>query len=394
MASLRPGQDGLETPRRQKLLKPPGSPVCYTGPSTRSRSRVDPALEAEVTNTASKALGKRIFDRAPSARAHQIPSTPIERGTKSRPQTAPVSAAKRVRDECKNGVQVIVRVRPTSGAETSAGTLNCIEVQDSREVQISEFASGKDVLRQHRLRSRRFVFDSAFDGRSTQEEVYGKSAKPLVEAVMEGRGNATCFCYGATGAGKTHTMLGTAEQPGVMVLALRDLFRAVQQGADGFQVMLSYLEIYNELVKDLLKPSGTTLELREDPHTGVGVVGLTQVEATSTEEVMALLHKGNRSRTTEPTRANATSSRSHAILQIFITRPQTRAVSKLSLIDLAGSERALATDIRTVRSAEGAHINKSLLALSGCINALVQEALAIAAARHASVLILGSIGTP
>ncbi|KAG9160749.1 hypothetical protein Leryth_021917 [Lithospermum erythrorhizon] len=200
----------------------------------------------------------------------------------------------------------------------------------------------------------------------------------LVEAVLQGR-NGSVFCYGATGAGKTHTMLGTVENPGVMVLAIKDLFNKItQRSFDGDHVVhLSYLEVYNETVRDLLAP-GRPLVLREDKQ-GIVASGLTQYKAYSTDEVMSLLQQGNLNRTTEPTRANATSSRSHAILQVIIEYRMKDAsdnivkrIGKLSLIDLAGSERALATDQRTLRSFEGANINRSLLALSSCINALVE----------------------
>lgn len=203
------------------------------------------------------------------------------------------------------------------------------------------------------------------------------STAELIEGVLQGR-NGSVFCYGATGAGKTHTMLGTVKNPGVMVLAIRDLFAKLRQRSRNGEhvVRLSYLEVYNESVKDLLSP-GRPLVLREDKQ-GTVAAGLTHYRAYSAEEVMALLHQGNQSRTTEPTRVNETSSRSHAILQVVLEYKVNEGssvvtrVGKLSLIDLAGSERALATDQRTVRSLEGANINRSLLALSSCINALVE----------------------
>lgn len=131
---------------------------------------------------------------------------------------------------------------------------------------LSEFAAANDYLRAQRLKSRRFAFDAALGPHSSQEEVYRASAAPLVEAVLEGKGNATCFCYGATGAGKTHTMLGTPEQPGVMVQALADLFSRLE-GEEGAAVRLAYIEIYNENVRDLLAPDRSrNLELREDPN--------------------------------------------------------------------------------------------------------------------------------
>jgi len=139
-----------------------------------------------------------------------------------------------------------------------------------------------------------------------------------------------------------------------------------------FQVSISYLEIYNELIKDLLNPSAGSLELREDNRGNQTVTGLTEINAISRSEVISLLLKGNKSRTVEPTAANQTSSRSHALLNILVTRssPLGTKQGRLYLTDLAGSERAKKTKNRGKRLQEGAHINKSLLALGNCINAL------------------------
>lgn len=275
-------------------------------------------------------------------------------------------------------ILVFVRVRPLSKKEKEAGSRSCVRIVNQKEVYLTEFANENDYLRLKRLRGRHFTFDASFPDSSSQFEVYSTSTSELVEAVLQGR-NGSVFCYGATGAGKTFTMLGTAENPGVMVLAIKDLFYKVRQrSCDGSHVVhLSYLEVYNETVRDLLSP-GRPLVLREDKQ-GIMAAGLTQYRAYSTDEVMVLLQQGNRNRTTEPTRVNETSSRSHAILQVMVeyrvkdeSNNVTNRVGKLSLIDLAGSERALATDQRTLRSLEGANINKSLLALSSCINALVE----------------------
>ncbi|KAJ1394711.1 P-loop containing nucleoside triphosphate hydrolase [Sesbania bispinosa] len=267
---------------------------------------------------------------------------------------------------------------PMNKKEKEAGSRCCVKIVNRRDVYLSEFANENDYLRLNRLRGRHFTFDASFPDSATQKEVYSTTTSELVEAVLQGR-NGSVFCYGATGAGKTYTMLGTVENPGVMVLAIKDLFTKIRQRSfDGSHVVhLSYLEVYNETVRDLLCP-GRPLILREDKQ-GIVAAGLTQYRAYSTDEVMALLQQGNQNRTTEPTRANETSSRSHAILQVVVEyRIRDAAmniinrVGKLSLIDLAGSERALATDQRTIRSLEGANINRSLLALSSCINALVE----------------------
>ncbi|KAI3884471.1 hypothetical protein MKX03_034811 [Papaver bracteatum] len=275
-------------------------------------------------------------------------------------------------------ILVFVRVRPMAKKEKEAGSRNCVRIVNRREVYLTEFASEKDYLRLKRLRGRHFTFDASFPDSTPQQDVYSSTTAELVEGVLQGK-NGSVFCYGATGAGKTYTMLGTMDNPGVMVLAIKDLFGKIRQrSCDGNHVVhLSYLEVYNEMVRDLLSP-GRPLVLREDKQ-GIVAAGLTQYRAYSTDEVMALLQQGNKNRTTEPTRANETSSRSHAILQVVAEYRVRDAsmnvinrVGKLSLIDLAGSERALATDQRTLRSLEGANINRSLLALSSCINALVE----------------------
>ncbi|KAH9320429.1 hypothetical protein KI387_015068, partial [Taxus chinensis] len=274
-------------------------------------------------------------------------------------------------------IMVYVRLRPMSRKEKDAGSTSCVRVVNKRDVYITEYGMETDYLRLKRVKGRHFAFDVAFPDTTGQEEVYSTTTADLVEGVLQGR-NGSVFCYGATGAGKTYTMLGTIQNPGVMVLAIKDLFMKLRQrSCDGHHVVrLSYLEVYNETVRDLLSP-GRPLVLREDKQ-GIVAAGLTQYQAYSTDEVMALLQQGNQNRTTEPTRMNETSSRSHAILQVVAeykvkesSTTITRA-GKLSLIDLAGSERALATDLRTLRSLEGANINRSLLALSSCINALVE----------------------
>ncbi|XP_068309167.1 kinesin-like protein KIN-8A [Pyrus communis] len=275
-------------------------------------------------------------------------------------------------------ILVFVRLRPMAKKEREAGSRCCVRIVNRRDVYLTEFANENDYLRLKRLRGRHFMFDASFPDSTSQQEVYSTTTAELVEAVLQGR-NGSVFCYGATGAGKTYTMLGTLDNPGVMVLAIKDLFTKIRQrSCDGNHVVhLSYLEVYNETVRDLLSP-GRPLVLREDKQ-GIVAAGLTQYRAYSTDEVMALLQQGNQNRTTEPTRANETSSRSHAILQVVIeyrvkdaSMNVVNRVGKLSLIDLAGSERALATDQRTARSLEGANINRSLLALSSCINALVE----------------------
>ena len=176
-------------------------------------------------------------------------------------------------------------------------------------------------------------------------------------------------------------MLGTEEEPGIMFRTLHDLFIEISNTQDlTYQVSMSYLEIYNELIRDLLSPASGFLELREDAKGGVQVAGISEQVAETPQEVMYLLHKGNKERTQEPTKANKTSSRSHAVLQVNIKQrnkvrvhSQEIRLGKLYMIDLAGSERAAQTQNTGKRMVEGAHINRSLLALGNCINALSEK---------------------
>ena len=240
----------------------------------------------------------------------------------------------------------------------------------------------ENILRKERQREKLYYFDRAFGETTSQQDVFDHTVRFLVDAVLEGY-NATVFAYGATGAGKTHTMMGTEETPGIMPLTLGDLFTKINEltktNNATYDVTLSYLEIYNENIRDLLSGKSDVLELREDPSRGVVVAGITYVSAKSPKEVLHFLNKGNRSRVCEATGANQVSSRSHAVMQVFVGQTtvdksgkKSHRFSKLSMIDLAGSERAADTQNRGIRMIEGANINRSLLALGNCINTLVE----------------------
>ncbi|KAG5945425.1 hypothetical protein E4U53_006710 [Claviceps sorghi] len=228
-----------------------------------------------------------------------------------------------------------------------------------------------------------FAFDRVFDENTTQSDVYEGTTKNLLDSVLDGY-NATVFAYGATGCGKTHTITGTAQHPGIIFLTMQELFEKIDERSQEktTELSLSYLEIYNETIRDLLVPGGSPagLMLREDSNQAVTVFGLSSHHPKNVEEVMDMIIQGNEYRTVSPTEANATSSRSHAVLQINVAQKDRNAdvnephtMATLSIIDLAGSERASVTKNRGVRLTEGANINKSLLALGSCINALCDK---------------------
>ncbi|KAL5203927.1 hypothetical protein ABZP36_008798 [Zizania latifolia] len=151
-----------------------------------------------------------------------------------------------------------------SKKEKKVGSRSCVKIVNMKDVYLMEFASKNDYLRLKRVRGHHFCFDASFPDTTTEAKVYSTTTSDLVEGVLHGR-NGTVFCYGATGAGKIYTMLGTMESPGVMVLAIKDLFSKVRQRSHDCShlIQLSYLEIYNETVRDLLSP-GRPLLLRGD----------------------------------------------------------------------------------------------------------------------------------
>ncbi|KAL4449059.1 hypothetical protein ABPG74_021051 [Tetrahymena malaccensis] len=289
-------------------------------------------------------------------------------------------------DQLKNGqnnILVAIRCRPLNQREIERSEYEVVRILDERVVVLIDpyyEQNQNDVLRKNRNKEMQFAFDYAFDETISQNEIYEKTSNFLLDGVIEGF-NATVFAYGATGAGKTYTMVGSPDNPGIMSRTMNQLYYLIQQNSNQnhFVVRVSYLEIYNENIKDLLSIEDKNLDLREDPSQGVVVAGITEIECSSTQEIMALLKVGNRNRTKEATEANEASSRSHAVLQVQVEIKQVEQgpqeevkYAKLSMVDLAGSERAANTSNRGIRMIEGAKINQSLLCLGNCIQALSQ----------------------
>ncbi|KAL3678138.1 hypothetical protein R1sor_021094 [Riccia sorocarpa] len=276
---------------------------------------------------------------------------------------------------------VAVRCRPITAKEKDKSR-DILRVVDDKVVVVLDPDTNKEYLDrvQGRSKEKRYAFDIAFGANATNKDVYQITVSNMVERVVEGL-NATVFAYGATGSGKTHTMAGTPEDPGLMVLSLQAIFNLIskQEAEHEFDVTCSYLEVYNEVIYDLLEPNSQHLELRDSPDQGITVFGLKRIQVSSAEKILELLNQGNARRKTESTDANATSSRSHAVLEIIVKRKQRNMYraqvlqGKLALVDLAGSERASETNNAGQKLRDGANINRSLLALANCINALGKQ---------------------
>ncbi|KAK8938869.1 Diatom spindle kinesin 1 [Platanthera zijinensis] len=268
-------------------------------------------------------------------------------------------------------IKVVVRKRPLNKKERAKREEDIITIEHSTSSLTVHETKLKVDLTEY-VEKHEFVFDAVLDEDVSNDELYSETVEPIVPTIFQ-RTKATCFAYGQTGSGKTYTM-----QP-LPLRASQHILRLMHHAYknQGFQLFVSFFEIYGGKVFDLLSDR-RKLCMREDGKQQVCIVGLHEFRVSSVDNIKEHIEKGNAIRTTGTTGANEESSRSHAVLQLAIKKLQdgneskpARVIGKLSFIDLAGSERgADTTDNDKQTRIEGAEINKSLLALKECIRAL------------------------
>nr|XP_043905495.1 centromere-associated protein E isoform X4 [Solea senegalensis] len=282
----------------------------------------------------------------------------------------------------ESAVKVCVRVRPLIAREES------VPSEDAEPVQLFWKTDKKSV---HQIddgnTTKSFSFDRVFAAEETTNHLYQDIAKPLVVSTVEGY-NGTIFAYGQTSSGKTFTMMGSDHIPGVIPLAVEDVFQTIKNcPKKEFLLRVSYMEIYNETVTDLLVDSWKRkpLEVREAIHKNIYVADLTEELVTSPAQALAWIRKGEKNRHYGKTKMNQRSSRSHAIFRMILeSRERSEPgsgenadgaiiVSHLNLVDLAGSERASQTGAEGTRFKEGCNINRSLFTLGQVIKKLTDE---------------------
>ncbi|XP_071318104.1 kinesin-like protein KIF22 [Trachinotus anak] len=267
-------------------------------------------------------------------------------------------------------VRVAVRLRPYMDKQDEKGEGPCVRGLDSKNLEIINWRNATETVKYH--------FDVFHGEQTTQKEVFLSSVKPILPHILNGQ-NASVFAYGPTGAGKTHTMLGSSEQPGVIPRAVREVFNLVKakdedEGWD-YSIGMSYLEIYNEKVLDLLSLSSQDLPIREDKDKNILIPGLTHTTISSFSDFDKHFVPASLNRTTASTKLNQRSSRSHAILLIKVVRtqralPHRQQTGKLYLVDLAGSEDNRRTGNQGIRLKESGAINLSLFTLSKVVDSL------------------------
>nr|XP_033819709.1 kinesin-like protein KIF3B isoform X1 [Geotrypetes seraphini]XP_033819710.1 kinesin-like protein KIF3B isoform X1 [Geotrypetes seraphini] len=281
------------------------------------------------------------------------------------------------KSKSSESVRVVVRCRPMNSKEIAAGYEKVVDV----DVKLGQVAVKNPKGASTEL-PKMFTFDAVYDWNAKQFELYDETFRPLVESVLQGF-NGTIFAYGQTGTGKTYTMEGLRSDPekrGVIPNSFEHIFTHISRSQNQqYLVRASYLEIYQEEIRDLLSKDQTKrLELKERPDTGVYVKDLSSFVTKSVKEIEHVMNVGNQNRSVGATNMNEHSSRSHAIFMITIECSELGLdgenhirVGKLNLVDLAGSERQAKTGAQGERLKEATKINLSLSALGNVISALV-----------------------
>uniref|UniRef100_A0A8R7TJG1 Kinesin motor domain-containing protein n=1 Tax=Triticum urartu TaxID=4572 RepID=A0A8R7TJG1_TRIUA len=326
----------------------PATPSSSSGgrPTTPSAAFARPATPTSARPT------------TPSSTASARPTTPSSvssRATGRAPSGAAVDAS-----NAKENIMVTVRFRPLSPREINKGD------------EVAWYADGDNMVRNEYNPSIAYAFDKVFGPATTTRRVYDVAAQHVVSGAMEGI-NGTVFAYGVTSSGKTHTMHGEQKSPGIIPLAVKDVFSIIQDtpGRE-FLLRVSYLEIYNEVINDLLDPTGQNLRIREDAQ-GTYVEGIKEEVVLSPAHALSLIASGEEHRHVGSNNFNLVSSRSHTIFTLTIesspsgeTEEEEVRLCQLNLIDLAGSESSK-TETTGLRRKEGSYINKSLLTLGTVI---------------------------
>ncbi|CAK7223316.1 hypothetical protein SEUCBS140593_005195 [Sporothrix eucalyptigena] len=286
-------------------------------------------------------------------------------------------------------IKVVVRVRPFNGREMDRNAACIVEMRDNQTVltpppdHVGTGKGNKDNSQKV------FAFDRSYWSFNKDDPNYAGQSNlhqdlglPLLDNAFQGYNNCI-FAYGQTGSGKSYSMMGYGKEIGIIPQICQDMFKRIAELQSDpnlkCTVEVSYLEIYNERVRDLLNPATKgNLKVREHPSTGPYVEDLAKLVVGSFQEIEHLMDEGNKARTVAATNMNETSSRSHAVFTLMLTQKkfdvetkmEMEKVAKISLVDLAGSERATSTGATGARLKEGAEINRSLSTLGRVIAAL------------------------
>ncbi|GAA6050001.1 hypothetical protein JCM3770_001907 [Rhodotorula araucariae] len=301
-------------------------------------------------------------------------------------------------------IKVVVRCRPLNSRELARGAKSLVRMEGNSTYLDPPEAANVTSGRVTEKETKSFAFDRSYwsacpkddPAYASQQTLFDDLGVELLDHAFEGY-NTCLFAYGQTGSGKSYSMMGYGLERGIIPLLCEQLFVRIRDKTDSktsFTVEVSYTEIYQEKVRDLLNPSNKgTLKVREHPTLGPYVENLSKCAVQDFEDIEHLMDEGTKARTVAATQMNETSSRSHAVFTLLVTQTRLDAdtsmvgekVSRISLVDLAGSERANSTGATGTRLKEGAQINKSLTTLGRVISALAAASSASGAKAKAAV---------
>ncbi|XP_075101079.1 kinesin-like protein KIN-7C, mitochondrial isoform X2 [Nicotiana tabacum] len=333
--------------------------------SSRLRSSISPFRSRKSSSSSSSSSSSKRPTTPSSTTSSKAPTLPPAKSSFS-PSTPSSDGPPGSSGKTKENVTVTVRFRPLNAREIGKGD------------ELAWYADGDYTVRNEINPKIAYSFDKVFGSATTTRHVYDVAAQHVVGGAMEGI-NGTVFAYGVTSSGKTHTMHGEQKSPGIIPLAVKDVFGIIQEtpGRE-FLLRVSYLEIYNEVINDLLDPTGQNLRVREDGQ-GTYVEGIKEEVVLSPAHALSLIASGEEHRHVGSNNFNLLSSRSHTIFTLTIesssrggNQGEEVALSQLHLIDLAGSESSK-TETTGLRRKEGSFINKSLLTLGTVISKLTDE---------------------
>ncbi|RUS18586.1 hypothetical protein BC937DRAFT_88595 [Endogone sp. FLAS-F59071] len=284
-------------------------------------------------------------------------------------------------------IKVVVRCRPLNSRELARGATMLIRMEGNQTI----ISTPDDQKKGNEQDVKPFTFDKSYWSAdkndptyADQQTVYNDVGEELLDHAFDGYN-----CYGQTGSGKSYSMMGYGEDKGIIPRTCEELFNRISRLTIPnvtYRVEVSYIEIYNEKVRDLLNPKNKgNLKVREHPSLGPYVEDLSRLVVNSFADIEHLMDEGNKARTVAATNMNETSSRSHAVFTLFLTQKrldeltklETEKVARISLVDLAGSERANSTGATGQRLKEGANINKSLTSLGKVIAGLAEQSMAM-----------------
>lgn len=389
-----PTRASVTSQSHSEKVSPPAKRNSIHSASPASVRRSDPSSSSAASNSNTNNGSNPRTPTTESPRRPPLPSptgatataAPTESGASAAGGSSPQHSMSRPPgggsgegSDATDLIKVGVRVRPLVRDEREELITWCWEDNRIYSVPAARKAGSQMVAEPNPSTQGNYAFDHLFQPESTNQQIFSQMVKDIVKSAMNGY-HGSVFCYGQTSTGKTFTMNGSQHQPGIIAQAVELCFNTVDSAPDReFLFRMSYLEVYNEQVKDLLSAEPTQIKIQFDPKQGTVLSGVKEQVVLSAQQVIALIRAGEAQRHVSSTDMNEKSSRAHTLFRITIESKERShhnapvRHSTLNLIDLAGSESARLTNAKGERAREAKFINQSLLTLSLIIHRLSED---------------------